>query len=275
MVHSRDRDDTLNVFIHIPKTAGTSFNTLLTREFGSNRILHAPDSAHDSGYCTYRSIAAPEKARVRLLRGHILHGIDKHIQRGVNYFTILREPISRIRSFLNHMASEAAVHPRLDTPWYSAIRDWHDAKSYVQRRPYDIDNYMVRALSGIDFSAGECSDLHLKAAKQNLDQMLAFGIQERLAESAVLLAQELNWRVVPVLSRTKSNNLPRIQLTQTDVATLRDLNYYDLQLYSYASQRFDRIVNETSVIRRRGYIYSKATPLVSMTERVFRAVRGR
>lgn len=275
MIRSRDSDDRLHVFIHIPKTAGTSFNTLLTREFGANNILHAPDSAQDSGFSYYQSLASIEQAGVHLLRGHILHGIDHYVDREVKYFTILRDPISRIRSYLNHMASEAAAHPLVETPWYKAVRDWRDAEHYMKRRPYDIDNYAVRALSGIDFPPGQCSERHLLKAKENLDKMRAFGIQERLAESAVLLAKEFSWGVIPVLSRTKSKNPTRIRLSQNDVRALKDRNFFDQELYRYAVERFDHLVSVNSMVRIRGFVYSKATPLVTLTEKAVRAVRGR
>lgn len=264
----------LCVFLHLPKTAGTSFNTYLTREFGRRHVLHTPNADIRDGSATYLALPPQRQAAVRLVRGHILHGLHTHVDRPVRYFTLLRDPLSRLRSYYNHIASEAAMRPDLSTPWFDAVRDWTDAESFVARSARQSDNYMVRALSGVRFPRGGCTDEILAQAIANLDSMAAFGIHERLNESACLIAADMGFRALPVLTRTKSGNPPRIRLTETDEAFLRDLNRYDVALYAHACRRLEeRLAAEPGIVARAEF-YRRLTPVASGVEGALRRARG-
>lgn len=268
-------DIPLDVFLHLPKTAGTSFNTLLTRAYGAQHVLHVPDSHGDDGSQSFGALNASSQATTHLVRGHILHGLDRHVDRPVRYFTVLRDPQSRIRSYLDHMASEAALSPEDDRPWLAAIREWKDFENYAAWRPRQVDNYMVRALSGMDFPPGECTEDILETAKAHLDAMPAFGLQEHLAESILVLKRRMNWHVLPVLSRAKSGNPRRITLSKRDHSAIEVLNRHDRALYDYARARFEQKLEAEPGLAHQAALIRRLTPAVTRAERLARRLRKR
>lgn len=269
------KDDmvSIDVFLHIAKTAGTSFNTLLTREYGRDHSVHIPADQLDDGSRYIRTQKILKSHNIRLIRGHITHGIHKSIDRPVRYFTILREPASRIISELNHMASEAELQANDDSPWYQAVREWVDAESYFELRPRSLDNPMTRAISGISFEPGQCSESILQTAIQNLNQMAAFGIFESLYESIILLRRELGWSVVPVISHQKSGNPKHIKFSQHDHRFFKNLNIYDQRLYNHATEKFFKSARSIPGLRLKAYALRQSVPIATHAERIVRHVR--
>ncbi|MCB5200654.1 sulfotransferase family protein [Loktanella sp. TSTF-M6] len=268
-------DRPLDVFLHIPKTAGTSFNTLLSRAYGHSDTLHVPFDHLDDGTRALAALPSERQQALTLLRGHITHGIHGGIPRPVRYFTVLRDPASRIVSFLNHMAAEAAHNPTSDVPWLTSLRDWSDMETYIRQRPRQVDNYMVRALSGRDFAPGACDEAALEAAIATLHAMPAFGVYADINASVLALAEAFDWGVLPVLSRSKSGNPRRITLTDRDRAVLQDLNRYDQALYDTACALFRDRLAARPALRRRADLYRRLTPAVTWTETALRSLRHR
>lgn len=84
-------------FLHIPKTAGTSFLLTLENAFGSNRMLRINDSAADLG-AEVADILANRLADVSCLAGHVpIHLFAGALHR-LRPFTLLRNPIARVFS---------------------------------------------------------------------------------------------------------------------------------------------------------------------------------
>lgn len=228
----------LSVFLHIPKTAGTSFNTLLTREYGRNSIAHVPAGKQNEGTRYYNGLDGKKKNSLALVRDHILYGLHHSIDRPVPYFTILREPISRIQSFFNQIANQAALRPSHRGPAYEAIRHWKGAEAFSSTHPTQLDNYMVRAISGVDFMPSGCNEEVLNKAIENLDAMPAFGLYDMLYESISILRREPHRSVIPLIPRTKFGNPKRIRLTPVDHLYLQKQNEFDTRLDHHAQDRF-------------------------------------
>lgn len=212
-----------------------------------------------------------DRGCIKLVRGHFLYGMHRAFEERTEYFTILREPLSRMRSYLNHMASEASLNPDNNAPFYHAVRHWESAEQHFRIHPRPIDNFMTRALSGVDFPPGACSLEILEKACAHLDEMRCFGIFERLNESAVLMARCYNWSVIPVLSRAKSGNPTVINLTSADKKFLHRLNCFDRQLYEYAARRFETLIAHQRGLRTLSKVYKAATPAVTIAENTIRA----
>lgn len=178
-------------------------------------------------------------------------------------------------SYLNHIAAEAALRPQISGPGYQAVRNWKDAETYFRERPRSVDNLMVRILSGMAFPPGHCTDAILDAALHNLDAMAAFGVQEHLAESLVLMRRKMQWRVLPVVSRRKSGNPARIVLTARDRAFFAELNEYDLRLYRHARARIEAEIRGDRSVAFWARVSRAATPAMTRAEDTLRRIAGR
>jgi hypothetical protein len=84
-------------FLHIPKTAGTSFLLTLENLFGGHRLVRLDMSETDFA-ARFGAVMAGTGAPVSCLAGHIpLHALGRQAER-FRVFTILRNPIARVFS---------------------------------------------------------------------------------------------------------------------------------------------------------------------------------
>lgn len=91
----------LHVFLHVPKTAGSSLRTVLSREYGARRIFYHDLPAEDPR--PFSDIGAELRHRmsgatIRLVTGHQIFGIHQALCVPCQYFTLLRDPIERALS---------------------------------------------------------------------------------------------------------------------------------------------------------------------------------
>ena len=97
------------IFVHIPKTAGTTFAAILERNFRASRIVSVYPNF---GITTSELRALPDETRATMecVKGHFDYGIHRDLGRPFRYVTFLRHPVEQVRSRYNHMRSSRA-HP--------------------------------------------------------------------------------------------------------------------------------------------------------------------
>lgn len=90
-------------FLHIPKTAGTTLLSILRRQyFGKKSFAFTGDITSDTK--RFEALSEHDKENVMLFTGHapIVTGIEK--ADNATTVTFLRDPISRVKSFCQHVA---------------------------------------------------------------------------------------------------------------------------------------------------------------------------
>ena len=96
-------------FIHIPKTAGTSFRTMLERYFKGKEIFPArADRLRSShlGYPPkkdYLELSDTQKAEIQMFAGHLPFETAHQIAPDLKMLTFLREPKERFISHVNYI----------------------------------------------------------------------------------------------------------------------------------------------------------------------------
>src|SRR6059058_5429994 len=98
LYRSTSMDRKALIFLHIPKTAGTTLNRIIEWQYSPFEIFTMDP---------YRIRATPERLkrlperrrrRLRMVRGHMLYGIHEFLPQGATYFTMLRDPVARALS---------------------------------------------------------------------------------------------------------------------------------------------------------------------------------
>jgi hypothetical protein len=263
--HSLEPTDHI-VFVHIPKTAGTTIRTALAKVYQPEErafVYHpsVPDSV------TMEMIAGwseERRARLRLVMGHFEFGIHDHLPGTSHYVTMLREPMDRLVSLYDYFRTgsfpagtgAARQHARLVAEDIAI-----DAYAFDVKHPR-WDNQMVRMLSGRGGVAfGACDEALLADALENIEARFSgILLQERMASSMEALSG-LTGRALPMLAgrQRRGGRLRRIaarvsgevrwqnatrgrrRVSEIDGAALermRDLNRFDIELYRIAEQRF-------------------------------------
>lgn len=106
----------LYIFVHIPKTAGSTFNYHIKRNFPKESLsfsrnelgIHPENIPKTFTECNNlvkkftNNLSKEKKAKTKIIYGHFIpYGIHRYFNRPARYFTFFRDPISRIVSLYN------------------------------------------------------------------------------------------------------------------------------------------------------------------------------
>jgi len=237
-VHSPAVGDAQIVFLHVPKTAGTTIRGIAYSHYGEARI--APIYPGEPMYLGIEEFAKlPEAQRdcADFVIGHVMFGFHRHLsgKRPYRYATMLREPIRRCASLYDHFA---ARHFRGAPPAIAALLERPEG--------FQFNNHQTRTLSGMHAPLGKCPRAMLDKAKENVEQAFVYlGITELFDESLLFAEAVLGWPLRPYEARNVSARNPGWQLHQIadtadkkEIDRLEELNSLDRELYDYARARF-------------------------------------
>ncbi|HEV2592454.1 MAG TPA: hypothetical protein VGU02_11230 [Gaiellaceae bacterium] len=213
-------------FIHIPKTAGTSFVSVLRRNEPVGRV-HLPNIFSREVELLER-LESERAAQARLLYGHVPLTLRPDFPARSRFVTFLREPIVRAYSHYRHM--------------YNRMIDTGEAPPL--EAPGIPDNLQARMLCALpDPFARPADDDLLQAALRELDDLAFVGVLERFAESMVLAHGRLGLRWI---AYRRENIRPSAPLPPEAEEILREQNQLDLQLYAHASRRLESSLAATA-----------------------------
>jgi len=214
-------------FLHIPKTAGTSFVEMLEANYKANDIIRYYPPEHIP--------TIPAHRHDGLVMGHFSFGYERCFLKSCKRIVFLREPSTRMLSNL-HYAQRYYLEP--DVP------DNHRCKKWFKNHdePFDFlafskfwffDNVAVRMLSGVGdrIKFGKLTDEHVQAAKQNLEVFDFIGFQENYAKNASDIADYFSWE--NKISQVNIN--PRkVELKPHQKKAVRPFLEKDEALFEYA-----------------------------------------
>ena len=196
----------------------------------------------NDGLARIQAMPSEALARTRVFKGHMLFGLHEYLPGESDYITFLRHPVSRVVSHykmiraLGAFPADHTLDPSKPLWNLGAHPDYHRA----------LDNYQVRAIAGIDFELpfGAITRDHLRRAQENLDRHFQFvGLTERFDLSLLLMRQVCGWKWRHYIADNVATD-PSPRLPQSVLDQLCDLNRYDLELYRYAEEKFDRLVDQ-------------------------------
>lgn len=228
-------------FVHIPRTAGTTFGAYLDGLYAGRDVAKFyADDAHpvvNEKLDAFRRLAAGEKASYALLRGHFVYGFDGG-ESGCRYVTLLREPVARLVSYYFYALKEPMNY--LHT--YLLQRRIGLESFLMSDASIDLDNYQVRAVSGAAFGSSRerVSGAHLALAKRNLvERFAAFGLTERFDASMRRFARQFGWAPAPRERRNEGAYGRDVELGDACRAYVEEKNRFDIELYRFAQAHFD------------------------------------
>lgn len=249
-----DRDDGCLVFFHIPKAAGNTIKGILTSLYPAHQVYRIDGERIRESNRALESWPLERRRELRVVMGHMAFGVHRLLPAPATYFTVLREPVSRLVSHYHFVRSHHGhyLHRFVMSNRISLV-------DYVTRGlATELDNGQVRMLAGLEDEParlfrtpevppgyvgwGECNRLHLERAKHNLAAHFAVvGLHARFEESLQLMKHRFGWTVRSYESKNQTPDRPPIEgiPRETRDAILR-VNALDVELYDFAVALFER-----------------------------------
>lgn len=263
---SQVKNSGTTIFLHIPKTAGSTLAGIMARNFRRKTISHPepmgsreqlaaqytarqrfrntgqPTDLHvrprnsvidpsHSHIASLRTLPPERLSAIRLMMGHLWFGIHDAIPGPFSYVTMVRNPIERVLSMYQHLVNRHEMTVDLET-------------FIFEKRDPAIDNAQTRRLvgrleAGRDIRLDPLDRMILEQAKRNVEEHFSFvGVQERFDESVLLMAKRMSWRTPFYVSRMVGKNRPaRTDTPKHIIEEIERLNRWDLELWEWANGR--------------------------------------
>ncbi|OLS34054.1 sulfotransferase family 2 domain-containing protein [Bacillus sp. MRMR6] len=211
-------NDKLTVFMHIPKTGGTTLSEILRQQYVFGEIFD-----HDSlGGIMKKAdqLTIEEKRNIKAVAGHYFYGVHEQFKKSCTYFTMLREPIDRVLSSYYFLRNYKG---------YERVKNM-SLREFVLNEP-EAKNLQTLMICG--------QKLHpnLEKAKENLKTFKVVGITELFNESLFLIKKEYGWNNIHYDKRNITKKRLRKQEVPASVIDLiKQYNQLDLELYEFAKQ---------------------------------------
>jgi galactose-3-O-sulfotransferase len=229
------------VFLHIGRTAGTTLNSVLDRQYPQRAIYQFDSHRLPDSIAEFRSLPAARRSAMRVVRGHVDFGIHEAIPGPSTYITMLREPVERLISHYQyvrerpHRLSQRVVEQNMTLEEY--------VRSGIS---VELNDWQTRVLAGATETPFGTTDRELlERALANIEEHFALvGLSERFEETVVMLKRIFGWKraYYTKLNATRDRP-PRTAVPERALAAIREFNALDIELYEWGRNRLEEMVD--------------------------------
>lgn len=234
-------------FLHIPKTAGTSFRNMIFRSIDQKYIFpnfedFGKNEGHYYSLDDFENFLARNKRKIYFYSGHYPMLAGSNLPQDVHYYVFLREPISRTISNLHHFQIKYPENKHLAL---SEVFDKYQShlvnlqtRFLAFSKPEHLNHYYGPIIS----------EEFLEMAKENLRNCHFIGITERFSESIIAAERLLNTKLGNQLKRNVTPTNKKLSIEKSLEKRIKASLNLDIQLYQYALELFDEQQNRLSQI---------------------------
>ncbi len=235
------------VFLHVPKTAGTSLIELLSRNFAADEVLRVTDT-HRALSEIAGDIDVAIAAGKKLICGHFPYAAVAHLGDEVDIVTMLRDPVRRIASLYKFWrsrdpgqsggsAAEFACQLARVLSFEEFVACEHPVIASATQ------DEMCKAYMGHASQAPEGLDAaeRFQWARDSLARM-SFGLVDEMEASMRLLSRKLRLNLLDRVHVNTTGHVPGIAISAAARDVILRNNRGDAMLHGHAEQVFRREV---------------------------------
>jgi hypothetical protein len=224
------------IFLHLPKTAGTTVNRLIEWEYRLSEMYSIDPVLFEWSAAHLRKLPPERLKKIRMFKGHLAFGLHEVLPQPATYITVLRDPVDRVISAYYFMRSYK-LHPFY---WKLRRQKW-TFEDYV--RNSRRDNVQSKIVAGAKYLE-PCTREIVEKAKYNLQHHFSVvGLSARLEESLALMKLRFGWKLSFYSSFNITRSRPKKRdLPETTLDLIRQRNAFDMELYECGREIFEAAV---------------------------------
>lgn len=216
----------LVIFMHIPKTGGTTLANILEKQYPQGQVLRVP---FGNLHTLKQQLKGSKPAAVH---GHHPFGLHELYQGSFHYITMLRDPVDRIISNYYYAAENPGnpMHRKLNQLSFEEF-----IMSKDEKLQYRISNMQTSFAAGKRTPAiANVDDLEL--AMENLQRHFSvIGITDMFTESIEVMKKVLGWQDVSFQPKNRTKKRPAIEEIKPEILeSIQEKNQLDYKLYNWA-----------------------------------------
>lgn len=218
------------IFQHIPKTAGTTFNDILDREYGRKNILSL--SPQDSR----KVLAGKEKlsGSYKVYRGHMNFGLHDFIDEPCRYVIFLRDPVKRAISFYHYI---------WDNPKHYLHQHFVDTemtmlKFFSSSLTTEIEDGQSRMILGVSGEKLPLAEKDVHAVRERIMSYATLCLTEEFDRSLVMLHRQLGWSKLPLYHSKNVSIKKKPPVPEGVIEIIAERNNVDILVYEWAKSFF-------------------------------------
>ncbi|KML36101.1 sulfotransferase family 2 domain-containing protein [Cytobacillus firmus] len=226
------------LYLHIPKTAGTTINSILQKQYTEAEKLNYFSGSYED-FLDVLKENVQTNPKLKCVMGHYKFGIHDYIPEDCTYITLLRNPIERVLSTFYFIRRDR-YHPFHKAAKKMSLKEFVLSEEIGAK--YLVFNTQTTFLSN-QFPPGPNS---LEMAKRNIENHFNLvGITERFDESLFLMKREFGWEDINYMPRNVTRNRPCPQQHPMEVIEIiKSKNLFDIELYEHANYLLNIKINK-------------------------------
>ncbi len=263
---SSPADQKALIFLHIPKTAGTTLNRIIERQYSPSAIFTMDPHRIRATAERFTRLPEARRRRLQVVRGHLFYGIHEFLPQGATYITMLREPVARLLS-----SYYFALRRPLNPLHRKLKRERLGVEDCIRLFP-DRNNTQCRFIAGVKNTAIGDERL-LDMAKENLTKSFSVvGISERFDESLILISQTFGWTISTYQNHKVAKTRPIADRQLVDLVS--EYNRLDVELYEFGKNLFEQSLRNNEGAIKTGLATLRAIPSPGILSRSYRSGTG-
>ena len=219
------------IFIHLPKTAGTSLRRTIQKNYRSRELFFVYNRNPKFHPMDELWGFDPEDfEKYKIIMGHFPFSRKLFPFEDRRFITLVRDPVQRAVSYYRHVMGRDEWRGR-----EISLHEYMETSDDIQ-----FQNHQVRLLSGM--KRNPITDRHLEKAIENIEKYFLYaGTSERFTHAVDHLYTLLDWKKKKIFrENVSSEKLCLPPCSEDDLDRLKELNQYDIKLHEWVSNRLEQ-----------------------------------